>query len=67
MWDYNVAMATFCTFQCQDGGKVFKQCYEWRHQGIKDASENLNTQKSTARRILSGILKILNLSQNSSS
>ena len=40
--------------QCQDGGRVLKQ-YEWRCQGIKDALENLNTQKSTSRRILSGI------------
>ena len=45
-------MVMFRKCQCQDGGRVLKQ-YEC--QGIKDALENLNTQKSTSRRILSGI------------
>ena len=35
MWIYKIALATFCTSQCQaDGDKVLK-CYEWRCHGIK--------------------------------
>ena len=31
------------------------KCHEWRCQGLKNPLENLNTQKSTSRRILTGI------------
>ena len=48
-------MATFRTSQCQDGDEVSK-CHEQRCQGIKRRLKNLNTQKSTSRRILTGIL-----------
>ena len=34
MWNYKIAMATFRTSQCQDGGEVLK-FHEWRCQGIK--------------------------------
>ena len=42
-----------------------KMAAKWRYDmALKDALENLNTQKSTSRRILSGmLLKILSLSQ----
>ena len=43
-----IAMTTSCTSQCQDGNEVLK-CSE-------KALENLNTRKSTSRRILTGIL-----------
>ena len=43
-----IAMTTSCTTQCQDGNEVLK-CSE-------KALENLNTRKSTSRRILTGIL-----------
>ena len=68
MWNYKIVMATFCKSQCQDGDEV-STFYEWQCQGIKHALENLNTRKSTFRRILTGILsrhsknsEILNLS-----
>ena len=48
-------MATFRTSQCQDGDEVSK-CHEQRCQGIKRRLKNLNTRKSTSRRILTGIL-----------
>ena len=43
-----IAMTTSCTTQCQDGNELLK-CSE-------KALENLNTRKSTSRRILTGIL-----------
>ena len=46
--NFTIAMTTTCTSQCQDGNKVLK-CSE-------KALENLNTRKSTSRRILTGIL-----------
>ena len=55
MWNYKIAMATFRTSQCQDGDEVLK-CLEWRCQGLKRPLENLDTWKSTSRRILTGIL-----------
>ena len=45
MRDYKIAMATFCTSQCQDGGKVFfKKCMNEDVRALKDTLENLNTQ-----------------------
>ena len=48
-------MATFCMCQCQDGDEVLKVMNE-DVRTKKDTLENLNTQKSTSRRILTGIL-----------
>ena len=48
-------MATFRTSQCQDGDEVLNVMNE-DVRAEKDASENLNTRKSTSRRILTGIL-----------
>ena len=45
-------MATFCKSQCQDGDGSFKTMNE-DVKALEDALENLNTQKSTSRRILS--------------
>ena len=65
MWNYKIAMATFRTFQCQDGDEVLK-CHEWRCQGtkIKDALEKLNTQenikKDSNRYFSEKVWKILN-------
>ena len=57
MWNYKIAMATFRTSQCQDGDEVLKY-HEWRMdvRAQKDALENLNTRKSTSRRIITDIL-----------
>ena len=60
MWDHKIAMATFSTFvhlSAKMAAKFFKKCYEWRNdvKALKDALENLNTQMSTSRRILSSI------------
>ena len=55
MWNYKIAMATFCTSQCQDGDEVWNVMNE-DVRAQKDALENLNTRKSTSRRILTGIL-----------
>ena len=49
MWNYKIAIATFCASQCQDGNGNLK-CYH----GMK-MSGHLNTLKSTLR-ILTGIL-----------
>ena len=43
-----IAMTSFCMSQCQDSDEVLKCC--------EKALENLNTRKSTSRRILTGIL-----------
>ena len=48
-------MATFRMSQCQDGDEVLNVMNE-DARVYKDALENLNTQKSTSRRILTGIL-----------
>ena len=57
MWGYNITMATFCMSQCQDGSKVvFLNVMNEDVRALKDALENLNSQVSTSRRILSGIL-----------
>ena len=48
-------MATFLTCQCQDGVKVLTVMNE-DERVLKDALENLNTQKSTSTRILSSVL-----------
>ena len=48
-----IAMAMFGTSGCQDGNKVLK-CMNEGVTALKDALENLNTQKSTSRRILTG-------------
>ena len=53
MCNYKIAMATFRSSQCQDGDEVLKCSEDFRAQ--KDALENLNTRKSTSRRILPGI------------
>ena len=63
MWNYNIAMATFRTSQCEDGDEVLK-CREWICQGTKNALENLNTQKSikkdSNRYFAEKVWKILN-------
>ena len=46
-------MATFRISQCQDG---VKNVMNKDIRALKDALENINTRKSTSRRILSGIL-----------
>ena len=52
-----IAMATFCTSQCQDGDEVLTwNAVNEDVRAQKDALQNLNTQKSTSRRILTGIL-----------
>ena len=58
MWGYNITMATFCMSQCQGGSKVFFLLNVMNEdvRALKDALENLNSQMSTSRRILSGIL-----------
>ena len=48
-------MATFRTCQCEDGVKVLTVMNE-DERALKDALENLNTQKSTSTRILSSVL-----------
>ena len=48
-------MATFRTCQWQDGVKVLTVMNE-DERALKDALENLNTQKSTSTRILSSVL-----------
>ena len=53
MWNNKIAMATFSTC-CANGGKVKKKKNE-DVRALKDALENLNTQKSTSRGILSSI------------
>ena len=52
MSNYKIAMATFRTSQCQEGDEV----NEADVRAQKDTLENLNTRKSTSRRILTGIL-----------
>ena len=57
MLGYNITMATFCMSQCQGGSKVFFfNVMNEDVRALKDALENLNSQMSTSRRILSGIL-----------
>ena len=46
--NFTIAMTTFCMSQCQDGDEVLKCC--------EKTLENLNTQKSISRRILTGTL-----------
>ena len=48
-------MTTFRTSQCQDCDEVLNVMNE-DVRAQKDALENLNTRKSTTRRILTGIL-----------
>ena len=48
-------MATFRTCQCQDGVNVLTVMNE-DERALKNALENLNTQKSTSTRILSSVL-----------
>ena len=48
-----IAMAMFCTPRCQDCNKVL-ECMNEGVTALKDALENLNTRKSTSRRILAG-------------
>jgi len=48
-------MAAFLTSQCQDGDEVLNGVNK-DVRAQKDALENLNTRKSTSRRILTGIL-----------
>ena len=53
-------MATFRTFECQDGGKVLK-CCELRCQGIKRSFRNPKQTKEHTKKdsgIVSKILKI---------
>ena len=45
----------FRTCQCQDGVKALTVMNE-DERALKDALENLNTQKSTSTRILSSVL-----------
>ena len=52
MSNYKIAMATFRTSQCQEGDEV----NEVDVRAQKDTLENLNTRKSTSRRILTGFL-----------
>ena len=54
MWNNKIAMATFSTC-CANGGKVKKKKKNEDVRALKDALENLNTQKSTSRGILSSI------------
>ena len=62
IWNYKMSMATFCMFQCQNGVKVLNVMNE-NISALKDTWEiNLNTWKSTSRRILTGIL--LKISEN---
>ena len=51
MWNNKIAMATFSTC-CANGGKVKKKKKNEDVRALKDALENLNTQKSTSRGIL---------------
>ena len=58
MWGFNITMATFCMSQWQDGSKVFFFLNVMNEdvRALKYALENLNSQMSTSRMILSGIL-----------
>ena len=58
MWGFNITMAIFCMSQWQDGSKVFffLDVMNEDVRALKDALENLNSQMSTSRMILSGIL-----------
>ena len=56
-------MATFRTFECQDGGKVLK-CCEWRCQGIKRSFRNPkqkkeHTKKDSIRYCVEKFLKLV--------
>ena len=58
MWDHKIAMATFSTFvrlvpRWQQS--FLKNVTNEDVKALKDALENLNTQMSTSRKILSGI------------
>ena len=56
-------MATFCMSQWHDGDEVLKCYMNEDVKALKDALENLNTPKSSLRRILTGVL--LKNSENS--
>ena len=58
MWNYQIAMATFRTSQCQDGDEVLK-CHEWRCHGTKNATQE-NIKKDSNRYFAENVWKILN-------